>query len=134
MIVKQGMFFYLLILYPLSTPFHSCSHFQRTDVDLWGLEHVLMFIGGIWIFFLPLQRTGMCASLSLIIKHGLGLRVHRCGIFANKSLIFYEINPHSIWASSTGKRKKHVIVRLAHEGAVRLQHEHECELKKSICR
>ena len=33
-----------------------------------------------------------------------------------------------------GRGKKHVVVGLAHEGAVRLQHEHECELKKSICR
>ena len=29
------------------------------------------------ILFVPLQRTGSFASLSLIIKHGLGLRIHR---------------------------------------------------------
>ena len=28
-------------------------------------------------FFRPVQRTGICTSLSLIIKHGLSLRVHR---------------------------------------------------------
>ena len=41
--------------------------------------------------FLPLQRTGICASLFLIIKHGLGLRVHRRNTLSSHVIIhFYD--------------------------------------------